>query len=287
METGNSSFTVSILNSLATLLSFKSIQDAFGGRCKFIICGGAELTVEIEDFFHAVGLKVLNGYGLTEGSPVVTVNRPKDYKIGTVGKLLANVQVKIKEDGEIFFKGPNMTSGYFANEAATSSAIDQEGWFHTGDIGYMDKEGFLKIIDRKDDIIILSSGDNVPPQKIETLLIADEFIDQALVIGDGKDFLAALIVPSFSNLRNWADGEKIKAKDDLDLISNSKVISFLGDRLKVINEELPYFEQIKKFALMSRDFRIELGEMTCTHKLRRKIICEKYGNLIKSIYQEA
>lgn len=286
METGKSTFYLDTLEKLTGDICFQFARNAFGGRCKYLICGGAKLLQEVEEFFCGMGFIVITGYGLAEASPVISVNRPKEFKFGTVGKPIKNVKIKICPDGEILFKGPNMTQGYYADTEATENAIDKEGWFQTGDIGSLDEEGFLRIIDRKDDIIILSTGDNVSPQNIEGLLLADEYIDQALIIGDSRNYINALIVPSFNSLRKWAEEQDIENKDDLGLISDARVIRFMDERMKNINDELPYFEQIKKFALMERDFRIELGEMTCTHKLRRKIIEEKYGDLIRNMYKE-
>ncbi len=270
---------------LAQKLVFQKIKMKLGGRLRFFISGGAPLSKEIAEFFYSADILILEGYGLTETSPVVSLNRPDHFKFGTVGTLLPGVEVKIAEDGEIMVKGPNVMPGYFKNEGETAKAI-RDGWFYTGDIGEFDPQGFLKITDRKKDLIITSGGKNIAPQKIENLLVADEYILQICVCGDRKNYITALIVPDFSRLETFAREQRIVFKTRNELVLHPKVQELIKNRIEARLEDFAGYEKIKYFTLLAEEFTQERGELTPTLKLKRKVINEKYRPLIEAMYED-
>ena len=194
---------------IADKLVFAKLKAATGGQLRFFISGGAALPQSIAEFFHAAGILILEGYGLTETSPVISLNHPKKWKFGTVGVQIPGIEVQIAEDGEILTRGPHVMKGYFNNEDATAEAIDADGWFYTGDIGIIDEDGFIKITDRKKNIIVLSNGKNVAPQPIESQLVQSPFIDQIMLVGNERKNIAALIVPNFGALKSWASENSV------------------------------------------------------------------------------
>jgi long-chain acyl-CoA synthetase len=268
---------------LARKLVYEKIKAKLGGRIRFFISGGAPLCKEIAEFFFAADLLILEGYGLTETSPVVSVNRPDDFKFGTVGKLLAQVEVRIASDGEILVRGPNIMRGYYKMEKETREAI-VDGWFHTGDIGEFDSDGFLKITDRKKDLIITSGGKNIAPQKIENLLVADEYILQVCVCGDRKNYLTALVVPDFGPLAKYAREKGIPFVNCQDLVRREAVKTWLAERIEVRTRELANYEKIKQFTLLAEEFSQDRGELTPTLKIKRKMVTEKYRAAIEAMY---
>ena len=271
---------------LADKLVFSKLKERVGGRIKFFVSGGAPLSKEIGEFFSSADLLILEGYGLTETSPVITVNRLNKFKFGSVGMPLDNVEVKIAEDGEILTRGPHVMQGYYKNEAATREAIDEEGWFHTGDIGIIDEDGFLAITDRKKNIIVTAGGKNVAPQPIENLLITSQYIEQAVVIGDKRKFCSALIVPNMDALKKFAQDRGIQYQSTQELFQHPDVQKLYQQEIDAVSKDLARYERIKKFALIEEPFTIESGELTPTLKVKRKIVEERYKDVIDKMYEE-
>lgn len=272
-----------IKRNLAHKLVFSKIIEKTGGRVRFFVSGGAPLARDIAEFFYAMGLVVLEGYGLTETAPVIAVNTFDNMKFGTVGKPIPGVEVKIAEDGEILTKGPNVMKGYYNMEAETQETFDGE-WLRTGDIGHLDEDGFLVITDRKKDIIVTAGGKNVAPQPIESKLKTNAYISNAMVIGDRRKFISALIIPNFEKLEEYAKHSGLDYEDVEDLIKNEKVMNFMQSEVERATTGLSSYEKVKKIALLNRDFDIEKGEITPTLKVKRNIVEQKYKDLIDNIY---
>jgi long-chain acyl-CoA synthetase len=270
---------------IAHKLVFSKIIARTGGRVRFFVSGAAPLSKEIAEFFYALGLVVLEGYGLTETSPALSVNTFEDLKFGTVGKPIPGVEIRIAPDGEILAKGPNVMKGYYKKEAETREVFEG-GWFHTGDIGHLDEEGFLVITDRKKDLIVTSGGKNVAPQPIENLLRLSPFIANAVVLGDRKRFVSALIVPEFEKLEAYAKAQNIPFKDRKGLVADTRILDFLRAEVDKATPLLAAYERIKKIVVLGRDFDIEKGEITPSLKVRRTIIEGRYQDLIESMYRE-
>jgi len=275
---------LSIEHSIADSLVFKGIRKLFGGNMKYFVSGGAPLDKGINEFFWALGLPVFEGYGLTETSPVVTVNTQETVRFGSVGTLIADTEVRIEEDGEISLKGPQIMRGYYEDPEATARDL-VDGWFRTGDIGRVE-DGYLFITDRKKELIITAGGKNIAPQPIENALKLDKYVSAAFVYGDRKPYLVALIVPNFERVKEYADEHHITYYDMDDLVMHEPVEKLLEERVADINSRLAHYETIKKFVLLPRDFSIEGGELTPTLKLRRKQIIEKYRDRIEWLYED-
>lgn len=271
---------------LATKLVFSKLHQRVGGNLRFFVSGGAPLPKEIAEFFYKAGILILEGYGLTETSPVITVNREEQFKFGSVGPALPDVEVKIANDGEVLTRGPHVMKGYYKNPEATAESIDKEGWLHTGDIGILDENGMLYITDRKKNIIVTSGGKNVTPATIENLLITSPFIEQTMVIGDKRNYLTALIVPSFPALKKFADENGISYSDVNDLLTNEKVYQAVDADVQNLTKDLARFEQIKRFTLMPKEFSIADDELTPTLKVKRKVVAQKYADVINQMYVE-
>ena len=270
---------------LAEKLIYSKVRAKLGGKIKFFISGGAPLSSEIAEFFAGIGITILEGYGLTETSPVLTSNTPEDIRFGTVGKKLYNVDIKIANDGEILAKGPNIMLGYYKNESATSESIDNDGWFCTGDIGEIDNDGFIKITDRKKSLIVTSAGKNVAPAPIENSIKTSDYVDQVIVIGDKRNFISALIVPHYENVNTYLNSIN---KDDLSyeaMIDHPKVIELFSKEIEDRMKEFSRFETIKKFKLLSRPFEIEKGELTPKLSIVRKKVLMNFNYEIESIYK--
>jgi len=270
---------------LAHKLVFSKIIEKTGGRIKFFVTGAAPLAKDIAEFFYAMGIVVLEAYGLTETSPAATFNTFEEIKFGTVGKPIPDVDVKIAEDGEILIRGPNVMKGYYKKEEETKDVI-RENWFYSGDIGYLDEDGFLVITDRKKDIIVTAGGKNVAPQQIENLLKLNPYITTVVAIGDKRRFISALIVPEFEKLKEYAKLNEISYTDLSDLVAKNQIVAFVKSEVDKSLEELAVYEKVKKIALLERDFEIDKGEITPTLKVKRNIIEEKYADLIESLYVE-
>ncbi|HVR40275.1 MAG TPA: long-chain fatty acid--CoA ligase [Thermoanaerobaculia bacterium] len=275
---------LAIKSKIADKLVFSKILARLGGRVKYVVSGGAPLSAELASFFVGAGVDILEGYGLTETSPVITVNRPDKRRIGSVGPLIPGLEVKIAEDGEILSRGPHIMQGYFNNPEATAQAIDKDGWFHTGDIGEIDKDGFLKITDRKKDIIINAYGKNIAPQPLESLLKSSPNIGTPVLIGDQRKFLVALLVPNFEKLERDAAALGVKFSSHEELVGNDQVKSIIQNEIDRFNANLDRQEKIRRFALLSRDFTIDEDEITPSLKVKRKNIDKKYKHVIDQLY---
>lgn len=286
----NPSAILRLQQNIADKLVFAKLKEATGGRLRFFVSGGAALPQSIAEFFHAAGILILEGYGLTETSPVISMNHPGKWKFGTVGAKVPGIEVEIAEDGEILTRGPHVMKGYFNNDTATAEVIDEDGWFHTGDIGIIDADGFVKITDRKKNIIVLSNGKNVAPQPIESELVRSPFISQVMVIGSERKNLAALIVPNFDALKAWASdsdtGGGINATDLPAMLQTREVRQHIQSEIRNHLTDFADFEQVRRFTLLEKEFSQEADEMTPTLKLKRNVIIEKYGDAIKEMYPE-
>ena len=270
---------------LAYKLVFSKIIEKTGGRVKFFVSGGAPLSKDIAEFFYAMGLVVLEGYGLTETSPVIAVNTFENLRFGTVGKPIPGVEVKIVEDGEILTRGPHVMKGYYNLEIETQEAFDGE-WFRTGDIGHLDEDGFLVITDRKKDLIVTAGGKNVAPQPIENILKTNPYITNAVIIGDKRKFISALVVPDFEKLEDYARSNEISYTNPVDLLKDERVLNFMEAEVNRSTPSLASYEKVKKIALLDREFELEKGEITPTLKVKRNIIENKYKDMIDSIYKD-
>ena len=271
---------------IARKLIFKKWIEALGGNISIIVSGGAALQSRLERIFYASGIHVCVGYGLTETSPVIAVNEV-DYpnvRFGTVGKIIENVNVKIADDGEILCKGPNIMQGYYKSPELTAQTIDKEGWLHTGDIGMIDSDNFLKITDRKKEIFKMSGGKYVAPQIIENKFKESFFIEQLMVVGENEKFVSALISPNFSYLHDWCSINKIQYRDNLELINKEEVIALYQKEVNKYNKQLGDFERIKRFKLVCEEWSPQTGELSPTLKLKRKFLYKKYNSLLEEIY---
>ncbi|HEV7767946.1 MAG TPA: long-chain fatty acid--CoA ligase [Thermoanaerobaculia bacterium] len=277
-------FGLSVKSAIADKLVFGKIIARLGGRVKYVVSGGAPLSADLAAFFIGAGVEILEGYGLTETSPVIAVNRPDARRIGTVGPIVPGVEVKIASDGEILSRGPHIMKGYWNNPEATAAAIDADGWFHTGDIGEIDADGFLKITDRKKDIIINAYGKNIAPQPIEALLKSSPYVGTPVLIGDRRKYLAALIVPNFEKLEREAAALGVNAASREDLVADARVKGLIQGELDRFNKNLDRQEKIRRFALLSRDFTIDDDEITPSLKVKRKNIDKKYKSVIDQLY---
>jgi long-chain acyl-CoA synthetase len=270
---------------VAHALVFSRIHEVLGGRVRFMVSGGAPLAREIMELFHAVGLLILEGYGLTETTPILTCNRPDRFKFGSVGLPLEGVTLRIAEDGEILAKGPNVAQGYFRRPEATAEAWDGEGWFHTGDIGEMDADGFLRITDRKKDLIKTSGGKYVAPQNIENLLKTQTHISQAVVIGDNRRYCVALLTLDLEEVERFARANRLEVDDRDDLHRHPRVVELVEAEVQEVNKRLASYETVKYFRILEGDFSQETGELTPSLKVKRKVVTERFRDLIDEMYR--
>ena len=270
---------------VADRLVYSKLRERTGGRLKFFVSGGAALAREFGEFFEAVGLKIIEGYGLTESAPVIAANPFESYKFGSVGLPIPGVEVKIAHDGEILARGPNIMKGYWNNPLATTEAIDEDGWLHTGDIGMLDAESYLHITDRKKHLFVSSGGKNIAPQPIENLFLSSRYIEQFMLVGDRRMFLTALIVPDFDALREFADSQRIQYSNDADLVHDPRINDLIEKNIAEIQKDLANYERVRRFTILEKQFSIEDGELTPTLKVRRKIIEERYASLIEHMYK--
>jgi long-chain acyl-CoA synthetase len=268
---------------LANKIVYQPIYQWFGGRAQMFISGGAPLGIDLARWYADVGIRILEGYGLTETSPVIAVNTPEACKLGSVGKPLANVECHIADDGELLVRGPSIFKGYW-NSPQESAKAFEHGWFCTGDIGNIDTEGFLSITDRKKDLIKTSGGKFIAPQPIESKLKMSPLIAHPIVIGNGRKFASVIICPNFPALEQWAAEQGITFKSRDDLVSNAQVIAAYDSVVTGVNSELAHFETLKKFLVVPDDFTVAAGEVTPTLKLRRRTIEQKYKSQIDALY---
>jgi len=272
---------------IADTLVLKKIREVVGGRIKFFPCAGAPLSQDIEEFFYACGIFICYGYGLSETTATVTCHEPYKFKFGAVGKPLPHVEVKIDENnGEILVRGGNVMKGYYKKPQATSEVFTHDGWFRTGDAGYFEENGELRITERIKDLIKTSGGKYIAPQMIESTIGADHFIEQMAVIGDQRKYVTALIVPSFIALEEYAKTHNISFTSREDLISKPEIIEFYRQRIEEAQKELARFEKIKRFTLLPHEFTVESGEITPTLKIKRKAIADKYKDIIDAMYKD-
>jgi long-chain acyl-CoA synthetase len=270
---------------LADLLFFSQVRKGVGGRVKIFLSGGAPLGRELARWFADAGIRIDEGYGLTETSPVIAVNNPKAHKLGTVGKPLPNVQVKIADDGEILVRGPSVFSGYWNLPEQTKNAFT-DGWFNTGDIGNLDPDGFLSVTDRKKDLLKTSGGKFITPQPIQKSLQLDSFVAEAVVIGDRRKFPSVIIAPQFPMLEDWARANQLPFSSREELVANPKVRELYEKIVGNVNQNLARYEQLKKFVLVPHEFSIADGTLTPSMKLKRSIIEERYREQIDQLYSE-
>jgi long-chain acyl-CoA synthetase len=280
-------FTLRMQHRLYDRLVFTKWREAVGGRLRFFVSGGAALPTEIALAFAGAGIVILQGYGLTETSPVVSVNRLADNRLGTIGPAIPGIQVKTAEDGELLVRGDIVMQGYYKNAEETEKVFSRQDdglWFHTGDIATIDAEGFIRITDRKKDLIKTSLGKYIAPQMIENLIRSIPLVDQVIVIGNQRKYPVALIVPGFDALRAYAESLSIELKDRTELTQHPRVIEFFRKKVDEVTKDLAPYEKVKKIALLDREFTIETGELTPTLKVRRKFVEEKYRDLIDTLY---
>ncbi len=266
-------------------LVYRKIRAALGSRFRFAISGGAPLAKELAEFFWAVGVEIFEGYGLTETSPVIAVACPAAWRLGTVGKILPGVECRIAPDGEILTRGPHVMKGYFGKPKETAEAIDADGWFHTGDIGRIDEDGFLMITDRKKEILVNSNGKNVAPAPIEGHFKGHPFVSLPVVIGDRRKFLSCLFVPNFEKLAAWAKENGLGSLPMDDLVKEPRVVAIFQSAVDAWNTGKPHEMLINRFAILPRDLTIESGELTPTLKVKRRIVDEHFKHLIDEMYE--
>ena len=282
---GRVSWLLSKEYAIAQALVFSKVRERTGGRLRYFVSGGAPLATEINKFFYAIGLTILEGYGLTETSPVIAVNTPDAFRIGTVGRPIPGVEIKIASDGEILTRGPHVMKGYFNDPTATAEAIDAGGWLHTGDIGEL-RDGFLAITDRKKDIIVTAGGKNIAPQPIENRVKTNKYVSQAVMIGDKRKFPSMLIVPNFEQLESWAKQRNLLWTDRSQLLTMPTIQAKMHKEVMAELDGLAHFESPKKIALLEHDFSIDRGELTPTQKVKRRVVDQHYKQLIDSLYEE-
>ncbi len=270
--------------SLAKKLVFSKITEKLGVKNLLFVSGGAPLNPEVNIFFWAVGYRVLEGYGLTEASPVVSVTREDNVEIGTVGKPLRSVEVKIADDGEILVRGPNVMLGYWNDTEATNTAIDPDGWLYTGDVGYITERGNLRITDRKKYIFVNKGGKNIAPQPIENLIAQSPYVDQCILIGDNREYNVALIMPNVEQITELARNLDIHFESFAELVNNPKIIQKIKESIDRLQVNLSKFERIKRFAILTETFSIENGELSPKLSVRRHIVEKKYSELIEQMY---
>ena len=272
-------------HAIADRLVFRKLRERMGGRIRFFVSGGAALGKEFGEFFEAVGLDVIEGYGLTETSPVISANPIEDYRFGSVGRPIPAVEVKIAEDGEILTRGPCVMMGYWNNKEATDEVIDKEGWMHTGDIGRFDSDGYLHITDRKKHLFVSSGGKNIAPAPIENLFLTSKYIEQFVLVGDRRMYCSALIVPDFDALQEYAGAHGIKYSSNEELVESPEITDLINKDIDALQKDLANFERVRRFTLLKKPFSIEEGELTPSLKVRRKVVEEKYAGVIQGMYE--
>jgi len=277
---------LAVKHAIADRLVFKKLRARTGGRLKLFVSGGAPLSAEIAKFFFSAGLPVVEGYGLTETSPVLTINPLERIKVGTVGKAIPDVQLQIAPDGEILAKSPGIMLGYYNKPEATREAIDTAGWFHTGDIGELDAEGYLKITDRKKDLIVTAGGKNIAPQPIENMVKTNKFVGNAVMLGDKRKFPIMLVVPNFDQLERWARERHLTFGSRRELIALPDAQSKVEREVMGELRDLAKFEMPKRVVLLEHDFTIDSGELTPTLKVKRRAVERGYKDLVDRVYAD-
>jgi long-chain acyl-CoA synthetase len=271
---------------LANKLAFSKVQEAFGGRVRTFVAGGAPLGIDTARWFASVGIPAWEGYGLTETSPVIALNTPRSQRMGSVGRCLANVELKFAADGELLVRGPAVFAGYWHKPEANAECFDAEGWFRTGDIGHLDEAGFLYITDRKKELLKTSGGKLVAPQPIENKLKTHFLVAQAALVGDKHKFISALISPNFAALEDWARQQGVEAKTREELVADSRVIALYAEIVRTTNGSLANFETIKRFRLVAEEWSQDSGELTPSMKLKRRVITGRYAAVVDALYAD-
>jgi len=272
---------------LANKLIFEKIRNALGGRIRLLVSGGAALPEELGYIYIGAGLPIVQGYGLTETSPVITAGRLDDNRVGTVGKPIPNVEVRIAADGEIETRGPHVMRGYYNKPAETRAVMTDDGWFKTGDIGTLDKDGFLRITDRKKELFKTSGGKYIAPQPIEQMIKGSRFVNQVVLVGNGRKFAAALIVPDWERVGSYAELKGLNTRDRGELCQHPRVIDLFERQVAALTSDLASYESVKKIALIENELTIEGGELTPTMKVKRRVVDEKYKDVIDKLYEAA
>ncbi len=284
---GRLSLWLKLVSPLADALVLRRVRESLGGRLRIVVSGSAALAASLGEFFYGVGVPIIEGYGLTETSPVLSVVPLEGVRFGTVGPPLPNVRLRIADDGEVLASGPSVMKGYYKRPAETAQAI-RDGWFHTGDIGVLDAEGYLRITDRKKEMIVTSGGKKIAPQPLEAALRAHPLIHEAVLVGTGRHFPAALIVPDLAALAaRLGAGKPGSAAEAETLVGRPDARALISAVVDGVNERLAQFERIKKFALLPREFTMEAGELTPTLKVKRRVIDERYKGVIDGLYKDA
>jgi long-chain acyl-CoA synthetase len=275
-----------VQHGLADRLVYTKVRARLGGRLRFFVSGGAPLAPQIAQFFFGAGVMILEGYGLTETSPVTNVNQPKALRFGTVGKVIPGTEIRLADDDEILVRGPQVMKGYYKNDEATRAAIDEQGWFHTGDIGAIDADGFLRITDRKKDLLVTAGGKNIAPQPLQNAAKLSRFVQEALLIGDRRPYPMMLVVPNFDMLEKWSQEQGINASDHAKLIADSRVRAKLEEEVNARVSSFAHYEVPKKLLLLPREFSIERGEMTPKLSIKRRVVEQNYSSEIEAAYAE-
>jgi long-chain acyl-CoA synthetase len=278
--------TLKLKHAIASKLVFSKWHKAFGGRIRLLVSGGAALAEDLSYIYIGVGIPIVQGYGLTETSPVITTSRIEDNRVGTVGTAIPNVDIRIAEDGEIEVRGPNIMRGYYNKPEATDAVFTSDGWFKTGDIGTLEEDGFLRITDRKKELFKTSGGKYISPQPIEQAIKGSRFVNQVVLIGAGRKFPAALIVPVWEQLESYCKLKGIEVKSRSELCKHPRIIDLIQRQIDGLTPNLARYEKIKKVALLENEFTIEGEELTPTLKVKRRVIDEKYKDVIARIYEE-
>ncbi len=278
--------SLALARRVADRLVFARLRARTGGRVRFFISGGAPLSADIARFFFAAGMPILEGYGLTETSPVMAVNTFEHLKLGTVGRPIPEVEIRIAPDGEILTRGPNVMRGYFNKPEATAEALEPDGWFHTGDVGLLDAEGFLRITDRKKDLIVTAGGKNIAPQPIENLAKTSKFVSSAVMLGDRRPFPIMLVVPNAESVQGWARHKGLRDGTLEELLSRSEVQQKVEREVRKTLRDLAQFEMPKRLLLLPREFSVEAGELTPTLKVRRRIVEQRHREAIEALYTD-
>ena len=279
-------FKLKVHHDIATKLVFSKWKEAFGGRIRLLLSGGAALSEELACVYIGAGIPIIQGYGLTETSPVVTASGMDNFRIGTVGRAIPHVEIRIAADGEIEVRGPNVMQGYYNKPEETAAAFTEDGWFRTGDIGTIDQDGYLRITDRKKELFKTSGGKYIAPQPIEQAIKASRFVNQVVLVGSERKFPAALIVPVWEQLESYCKLKGIEFKSHSELCHHPRIIDLLQRQIDGLTPDLARFEKIKKVAILENEFTIEGGELTPTLKIKRRVIDEKYSDVIEKLYEE-
>jgi long-chain acyl-CoA synthetase len=279
--------TLEFKRKIADKLIFSRLRNALGGRIRVLVSGGAALPEELALLYIGAGLPIVQGYGLTETSPVITAGMMDDNRVGTVGKPIRNVEVRIASDGEIETRGPNVMRGYYNKPEETRAVFTEDGWFKTGDIGRIDEDGFLHITDRKKELFKTSGGKYIAPQPIEQMIKGSRFVNQVVLVGNGRKFPAALIVPDWERVESYAQLKGIKEKDHAELCKHPRIVDLFQRQIAGLTTDLAQYERVKKVALLENELTIESGELTPTLKVKRRVVDEKYRDAIDRLYGES